>query len=206
MSERITRSNLKVSKDLDELVIEMLNGLDMEPQEFWNSLEEILNEFGPKNEALLQERTNLQNKLNKWHQENQSNFNFEEYKKFLIEIGYLIEEKEDFSIETENVDAEIAEIAGPQLVVPVMNARFSLNAANARWGSFYDALYGTDVISEENGQERSGPYNPTRGDAVIEFSKQFLDKTIPLTEGSYSDVTSFNITDFRISSYYYPRL
>ena len=195
MSERITRSNLKVSKDLDELVIEMLNGLDMEPQEFWNSLEEILNEFGPKNEALLQERTNLQNKLNKWHQENQSNFNFEEYKKFLIEIGYLIEEKEDFSIETENVDAEIAKIAGPQLVVPVMNARFSLNAANARWGSFYDALYGTDVISEENGQERSGPYNPTRGDAVIEFSKQFLDKTIPLTEGSYSDVTSFNITD-----------
>ena len=195
MSERITRSNLKVSKDLDELVIEMLNGLDMEPQEFWNSLEEILNEFGPKNEALLQERTNLQNKLNKWHQENQSNFNFEEYKKFLIEIGYLIEEKEDFSIETENVDAEIAKIAGPQLVVPVMNARFSLNAANARWGSFYDALYGTDVISEENGQERSGPYNPTRGDAVIEFSKQFLDKTIPLTGGSYSDVTSFNITD-----------
>ena len=195
MSEKITRSNLKVSKDLDELVIEMLNGLDMEPQEFWNSLEEILNEFGPKNEALLQERTNLQNKLNKWHQENQSNFNFEEYKKFLIEIGYLIEEKEDFSIETENVDAEIAKIAGPQLVVPVMNARFSLNAANARWGSFYDALYGTDVISEENGQERSGPYNPTRGDAVIEFSKQFLDKTIPLTSGSYSDVTSFNITD-----------
>ena len=195
MSERITRSNLKVSKDLDELVIEMLNGLDMEPQEFWNSLEEILNEFGPKNEALLQERTNLQNKLNKWHQENQSNFNFEEYKKFLIEIGYLIEEKEDFSIETKNVDEEIAKIAGPQLVVPVMNARFSLNAANARWGSFYDALYGTDVISEENGQERSGPYNPTRGDAVIEFSKQFLDKTIPLTEGSYSDVTSFNITD-----------
>ena len=195
MSEKITRSNLKVSKDLDELVIEMLNGLDMEPQEFWNSLEEILNEFGPKNEALLQERTNLQNKLNKWHQENQSNFNFEEYKKFLIEIGYLIEEKEDFSIETENVDAEIAKIAGPQLVVPVMNARFSLNAANARWGSFYDALYGTDVISEENGQERSGPYNPTRGDAVIEFSKQFLDKTIPLTVGSYSDVTSFNITD-----------
>ncbi len=195
MSERITRSNLKVSKDLDELVIEMLNGLDMEPQEFWNSLEEILNEFGPKNEALLQERTNLQNKLNKWHQENQSNFNFEEYKKFLIEIGYLIEEKEDFSIETKNVDAEIAKIAGPQLVVPVMNARFSLNAANARWGSFYDALYGTDVISEENGQERSGPYNPTRGDAVIEFSKQFLDKTIPLTAGSYSDVTSFNITD-----------
>ena len=195
MSERITRSNLKVSKDLDELVIEMLNGLDMESQEFWNSLEEILNEFGPKNEALLQERTNLQNKLNKWHQENQSNFNFEEYKKFLIEIGYLIEEKEDFSIETENVDAEIAKIAGPQLVVPVMNARFSLNAANARWGSFYDALYGTDVISEENGQERSGPYNPTRGDAVIEFSKQFLDKTIPLTAGSYSDVTSFNITD-----------
>ena len=195
MSERITRSNLKVSIDLDELVIEMLNGLDMEPQEFWNSLEEILNEFGPKNEALLQERTNLQNKLNKWHQENQSNFNFEEYKKFLIEIGYLIEEKEDFSIETKNVDAEIAKIAGPQLVVPVMNARFSLNAANARWGSFYDALYGTDVISEENGQERSGPYNPTRGDAVIEFSKQFLDKTIPLTAGSYSDVTSFNITD-----------
>ena len=195
MSERITRSNLKVSKDLDDLVIEMLNGLEMEPQEFWNSLEEILNEFGPKNEALLQERTNLQNKLNKWHQENQSNFNFKEYKKFLIEIGYLIEEKENFSIQTENVDAEIAKIAGPQLVVPVMNARFSLNAANARWGSFYDALYGTDVISEENGQERSGPYNPTRGDAVIEFSKQFLDKTIPLTEGSYSDVTSFNITD-----------
>ena len=190
MTERITRSNLKVSKNLDELVKEILNGLEIEPEEFWVSLEEILDEFGPRNEALLQKRTDLQEKINNWHRDNQSNYNFQEYKKFLVEIGYLIEEKDDFSIETQNVDAEIAKIAGPQLVVPVMNARFSLNAANARWGSFYDALYGTDVISEENSQQRSGPYNPTRGDAVIKFSKQFLDKAIPLSEGSYSDITS----------------
>tara|TARA_B100001250_G_scaffold14355_1_gene12548 strand:+ start:2242 stop:4413 length:2172 start_codon:yes stop_codon:yes gene_type:complete len=195
MTERITRSNLKVSKDLDELVKEILNGLEIEPEEFWVSLEEILNEFGPRNEALLNKRIDLQNKINNWHRENQSNYDFQEYKEFLVDIGYLIEEKEDFSIETENVDAEIAQIAGPQLVVPVMNARFSLNAANARWGSFYDALYGTDVISEENDQERSGPYNPKRGDAVIQFSKQFLDKAIPLSEGLYSDVTSFTITE-----------
>ena len=195
MTERITRSNLKVSKDLDELVKEILNGLEIETEEFWVSLEEILNEFGPRNEALLNKRIDLQNKINDWHRENQSNYDFQEYKEFLVDIGYLIEEKEDFSIETENVDAEIAKIAGPQLVVPVMNARFSLNAANARWGSFYDALYGTDVISEENDQERSGPYNPKRGDAVIQFSKQFLDKAIPLSEGLYSDVTSFTITE-----------
>ena len=108
MTERITRSNLKVSKDLDELVKEILNGLEIEPEEFWVSLEEILNEFGPRNEALLNKRIDLQNKINDWHRENQSNYDFQEYKEFLVDIGYLIEEKEDFSIETENVDAEIA--------------------------------------------------------------------------------------------------
>ena len=119
--------------------------------------------------------------------------NLDVYKNFLKEIGYLLDEGEDFKITTENVDPEIASIAGPQLVVPVMNARFALNAANARWGSLYDALYGTDMISEENAASRAGAYNPVRGDKVIEFAKKFLDENFAIDNASYADVNSFNI-------------
>ena len=122
-------------------------------------------------------------------------FDFDSYKSFLKDIGYLVEEGADFEISTANVDAEIARIAGPQLVVPVMNARFSLNAANARWGSLYDALYGTDMISEDDGADRGGAYNPVRGDKVIDFSKNFLNDYLPLTEGKYQDVVSFQISN-----------
>ena len=123
------------------------------------------------------------------------NFNFDNYKNFLYEIGYIVPESDDFSISTKNVDPEISSIAGPQLVVPVMNARFALNAANARWGSLYDALYGTNIISEEDGASRVGSYNPARGEKVIAFAKEFLDKTIPLELGSFKNVTKFNFKD-----------
>ena len=143
---------------------------------------------------MLEKREILQKQIDEWHiSKKGTDFDKEAYKDFLKEIGYLLEEGDDFSIETENVDPEISKIAGPQLVVPVMNARFALNAANARWGSLYDALYGTDVIPEENGAEKGGSYNPIRGDKVIEFSKKFLDETFPLVTGSFADVTAFQI-------------
>ncbi|MFL2697993.1 MAG: malate synthase G [Gammaproteobacteria bacterium] len=196
MTNRIQRGTLKVDRELDDLVSnEILEGLEISSEEFWSSLEDILDEFGPRNEALLDFRAQLQTKINDWHKSNYANFNFDEYKSFLLEIGYLCNEGDNFSIETENVDEEISKIAGPQLVVPVMNARFSLNAANARWGSFYDALYGTDVISEDDGKERSGPYNAIRGEGVIEYAKNFLDENTPLSEGLFQDVTSFNISE-----------
>ena len=195
MSTYIDKGNLKVSKSLDVLINEKVcDSIEVTPKIFWDKFEEILNEFTPKNKALLEKRKSLQKQIDEWHiSKKGTDFDKEAYKDFLKEIGYLLEEGEDFSIETENVDPEISEIAGPQLVVPVMNARFALNAANARWGSLYDALYGTDVISEENGAEKGGSYNPIRGDKVIEFSKKFLDETFPLVTGSFADVTAFQI-------------
>ena len=161
---------------------------------FWISLEKIINEFSPKNKTLLGVRESMQEQIDAWHLANPGQEkNLDIYKNFLKEIGYLLEEGGDFKITTENVDPEIASIAGPQLVVPVMNARFALNAANARWGSLYDALYGTDMISEENGASRAGAYNPVRGDKVIEFAKKFLDKNFAVNNASYTDVNSFNV-------------
>ncbi len=195
MSTYVNKGNLKVSKSLDTLINEKVcDSIEVTPEIFWNAFEEILNEFTPKNKALLEKREILQNQIDEWHiSKKGTDFDKEAYKDFLKEIGYLLEEGDDFSIETENVDPEISKIAGPQLVVPVMNARFALNAANARWGSLYDALYGTDVIPEENGAEKGGSYNPIRGDKVIEFSKKFLDETFPLVTGSFADVTAFQI-------------
>ena len=195
MSTYVNKGNLKVSKSLDTLINEKVcDSIEVTPEIFWNAFEEILNEFTPKNKALLEKREILQKQIDEWHiSKKGTDFDKEAYKDFLKEIGYLLEEGDDFSIETENVDPEISEIAGPQLVVPVMNARFALNAANARWGSLYDALYGTDVIPEENGAEKGGSYNPIRGDKVIEFSKKFLDETFPLVTGSFADVTAFQI-------------
>ena len=195
MSERITHGSLKVSQELNNfLTDELLPGLDISPDAFWDSFERVLDEFGPRNKELLTKRTQIQKTIDNWHISRKgSPHNHDEYVNFLKEIGYLLEEGDDFEITTKNVDEEIALVAGAQLVVPIMNARFSLNATNARWGSLYDALYGTDMISEEEGAEKSGPYNPIRGNKVIEFSKNFLDESVPLSSGKYADVTGFKI-------------
>ena len=183
MTNRIQRGDLQVSEELDKLISEKVCvNIDVEPEQFWNSFNEVVKEFTPRNKALLAEREELQTKIDNWHKENKE-FDKETYKSFLKEIGYWVDTNEDFEIETTNVDAEISTIAGAQLVVPVMNARFALNAANARWGSLYDALYGTDMISEAGGAERGGAYNPVRGDKVIEFSKNFMNENFPLSNG-----------------------
>ena len=200
MSERTRYGNLQVSQELDNFLRnEVVPGIDVDPEEFWQSFEKILDEFGPRNRELLKKRTEIQKKIDEWHIERQgSDHNQQEYVSFLKEIGYLVDEGEDFKITTDNVDEEIKTVAGAQLVVPVMNARFSLNAANARWGSLYDALYGTDMISEEGGAERSGPYNPVRGDQVIKFAKNFLDESASLSDGSYSEVTGFKVDNGKL--------
>ena len=195
MTERIQCGGLQVAKELDTLLREEIApGIEIDPDSFWSSFESILNRFSDQNKILLKKREDLQLQIDQWHiSKNGNPHTLEEYKEFLKEINYLVEEGDDFEITTTNVDQEIKGIAGPQLVVPVMNARFSLNAANARWGSLYDSLYGTDVISEEDGAQRGGAYNNKRGDKVIEFSKNFLNSTFPLKSGSYQDVTSFSL-------------
>ena len=194
-SARVTYGGLHVSKELDNFLREeLVTGINIQPSLFWKSLESILDTFGPKNIELLAKRDSLQEQIDNWHiQRKDQDHDAAEYKSFLKEIGYLLEEGDNFSIETSDVDPEIKTIAGPQLVVPVMNARFALNAANARWGSLYDALYGTNVISEEDGAERVGGYNPARGSKVIAFAKNFLNETVPLKSGVYEDATSFMI-------------
>ena len=189
--------SIKVSHQLkDFLDNEVLDGLDVSSDAFWSSFEEILDEFTPRNKALLERREDMQSQIDTWHIERKGDeHNHDEYKSFLEDIGYLAPRSGDFSITTSNVDPEIKTIAGPQLVVPVMNARFALNAANARWGSLYDALYGTDVISEDDGAQREGGYNSVRGDKVIAFAKNFLDETVPLEEGSFTNVIEFNFVD-----------
>ena len=195
MTNRIQRGDLQVSEVLDKLITEKVCvNIDVEPDHFWNSFNAIVKEFTPRNKALLAEREELQTKIDNWHKENKE-FNKEQYKEFLKEIGYWVETNEDFNIETTNVDAEISTIAGAQLVVPVMNARFALNAANARWGSLYDALYGTDMISEEGGAEKGGAYNPVRGDKVIEFVKNFLNENFPLSTSTYQEIAAFQINE-----------
>ena len=193
----IKEVSLKISPVLEEFVkSEMLPGLDISENYFWSSFENLLNKFYQRNEDLLDTREQLQVKIDNWHLERkEKDIDIDEYKDFLEEIGYLHPRSKDFSISTWNVDPEIRKIAGPQLVVPVMNARFALNAANARWGSLYDALYGTDIISEDNGAIREGGYNPIRGDRVISFSKNFLDEAIPLKNGKYDQVTNFEFVD-----------
>jgi malate synthase len=195
MTNRIQRGDLQVSEELDKLISEKVCvNIDVEPEQFWNSFNEVVKEFTPRNKALLAEREELQTKIDNWHKENKE-FDKETYKSFLKKIGYWVDTNEDFEIETTNVDAEISTIAGAQLVVPVMNARFALNAANARWGSLYDALYGTDMISEDDGAERGGAYNPVRGDKVIEFSKNFMNENFPLSNGTYQEIAAFQIND-----------
>ena len=197
MTERVQRGVLKVSKELDAFLRnEVLEDLDITEDQFWGSFQSIVEEFFPKNKNLLDKREEFQKTIDEWHlKESNKPFNQEAYNQFLKDIGYWLEEGENFQINTSEVDPEISTIAGAQLVVPVTNARFSLNAANARWGSLYDALYGTDVISEEGGSERTGPYNPARGEKVIGFAKTFLDQAIPLKDGSYDKITGFAVSD-----------
>jgi len=193
----ITKGSLSVTEELlNFLSTEVLPGLEISEDHFWLSLEKIIHEFSPRNKELLDIRESMQGQIDAWHLANPGEEkNLDVYKDFLKEIGYLLPEGEDFKITTENVDPEISTIAGPQLVVPVMNARFALNAANARWGSLYDALYGTDMISEENGASKAGVYNPVRGDKVIEFAKKFLDDNFTIDNASYADINSFNVRD-----------
>ena len=197
MAKTLQYGGLTVAKELDDFLREeVVKGIDVDADKFWSSLELILEDFGPRNKLLLNKREELQKQIDEWHiSKKDKGHDHESYVEFLKEINYLLDEGEDFQITTENVDEEIKTIAGAQLVVPVMNARFSLNAANARWGSLYDALYGTDVISEEGGAERGGAYNPVRGDRVIAFSKKFLDESVTLSSGSYNEVTGFKVNN-----------
>ena len=193
----ITKGSLSVAEELSSfLSTEVLPGLEISEDHFWSGLEKIIQEFSPRNKELLDIRELMQGQIDAWHLANPGEEkNLDVYKDFLKEIGYLLPEGEDFKITTKNVDPEISTIAGPQLVVPVMNARFALNAANARWGSLYDALYGTDLISEDDGASRAGAYNSIRGNKVIAFSKNFLDEHFALNNASYSDVNSFCIKE-----------
>ena len=194
--------SLKISEDLKIfLEQEVLSGLDITSDHFWSSFEKIVDEFAPRNKALLETREDMQSQIDSWHIERKGQeHNHTEYKAFLEGISYIAPRSDNFSISTTNVDPEIKTIAGPQLVVPVMNARFALNAANARWGSLYDALYGTDVISEDDGAKREGGYNPIRGDKVIAFAKNFLDETIPLEDGSFNNIVDFEFIDGNLSA------
>ena len=190
---------LKIARPLYDLVhAEMAPGTGVDADAFWRAMGEIVRELGPKNQELLEKRNTIQAKIDAWHREKKGKpFETEAYRKFLEEIDYLVPEKEDFIITTGNVDPEIATIAGPQLVVPVDNARYALNAANARWGSLYDALYGTNLIPEVNGAEKGTQYNPLRGAQVIAFTNHFLDETAPLNEGSYDLVTAFLLEEMQ---------
>jgi len=197
MENYIKRGNLNIHNALDRFLSdEVLVGLDLNPEDFWKKFEELLEDFHQRNRDLLSKRSFLQDQISTWHKNN--DFNLDDYKKFLAKIGYLEEVPDDFIISTENVDPEISSIPGPQLVVPIMNARFSLNATNARWGSLYDALYGTDVIPEDGGASRKGPYNEIRGDRVIEFAKQFLDECFPIEEYFFKDISHISIKDKRL--------
>ena len=195
--EKAGPNNLDISPNLiDFAENELLPGLNISSEYFWKTFENILEKFTQRNIELLEERKNIQKQLDNWYIQNKDiAFDLNTYKTFLEKIGYLSPRAKDFSIKTWNVDPEIRKIAGPQLVVPVMNARFALNATNARWGSLYDALYGTDVISESNGAKREGGYNPIRGNKVIAFAKEFLDSTIPLQTGKFNEVIDFEFVD-----------
>ncbi|MGV0645975.1 malate synthase G [Mycolicibacterium sp. XJ879] len=205
MTDRVTVGNLRVAQVLYDFINnEALPGTDIDPDTFWSGVDKVVGELTPRNRQLLDRRDELQAQLDKWHRQrvidpiDTPEFK-EAYQRFLTEIGYLLPEPDDFTIATSGVDDEITTTAGPQLVVPVTNARFALNAANARWGSLYDALYGTDVISEEDGagQESGsgGGYNPVRGDKVIAYARGFLDEAVPLDDGGWADITALRIED-----------
>ncbi len=190
---------IKVEKNIYDFFSEkVVPEAELDVEQFWRDFEKIVLDFTPRNKELLEKRDELQNKIDAWIKENKENFDPEAYKKFLEEIGYLEKEVEDFEITVENVDDEIAKIAGPQLVVPINNARYAINAANARWGSLYDALYGSDIISEEGGAEKGDVYNPVRGNKVIAFCREFLDESVPLASGSHHDSTKYAVENGKL--------
>jgi malate synthase len=192
---RIQRGSLQVAQQLDELIAnEALPGTGVDVDAFWQGFADCLAELGPRNKDLLRVRDDLQEQIDAWHRERRGQpLDEVEYKTFLQDIGYLLPVPDDFSITTQNVDDEIALMAGPQLVVPVMNARFSINAANARWGSLYDAFYGSDIIAEDPGREKGSSYNAARGELVVAKVAQVLDQAVPLEGASHNDVTQYLI-------------
>ena len=202
MPNRTQVGGLDVDADLYQFVNELaLPGTGITASDFWKSLENIVLELAPENMRLLETRENLQLKLDDWYKSHSgTDYELNDYKNFLLEIGYLVEEGESFQVETANVDPEIADIAGPQLVVPATNARYALNAANARWGSLYDALYGTDAIPESNGAERTNSFNPKRGEHVVAWSRDFLNKSAPLDNGSWAEVQSLVVTGDKLQA------
>lgn len=200
MTEHVQVGGLQVAKVLYDFVNnEALPGTGLDAAGFWMGADQLINELAPKNKALLAKRDDLQAQIDAWHQSHAGQaHDASAYKTFLEQIGYLLPEAADFQITTQNVDEEIARMAGPQLVVPVMNARFALNASNARWGSLYDALYGTDAISEADGAEKGKGYNKVRGDKVIAFARAFLDEAAPLAAGSHVDSTGYKLIDGKL--------
>lgn len=197
MTQRIQEGGLQIAKVLHDLVAnEVIPGTGISSDQFWASFEKLVTELGPRNKALLAKRDELQAKIDEWHLSRQDQARDPAaYKEFLTEIGYLLPEGDDLYVSTTHVDPEIGRVAGPQLVVPVMNARYALNAANARWGSLYDALYGTDVIDEEDGKEKTKAFNPKRGAAVVAYAAEFLDEAAPLASGKHADATKYEVRE-----------
>ena len=197
MTDRIQIAGLQIASAIHTLLEhEIAPGTGVSAADFWKGLATLVDEFGPRNKELLAIRDDIQAKIDAWHHANPgANYDKGAYKAFLQEINYLLPEGDNFSIETSGADEEICAVAGPQLVVPVMNARYALNAANARWGSLYDALYGTDVISQEDGAERAGAYNPVRGNKVIAYARGFLNSHCPLSSGDHSQTTAYTVVN-----------
>src|SRR5438045_370203 len=195
--DSVAAGGLKVDEKLYRLVRdEIAPGTGVEAESVWGALGAIVRDLGPKNRALLDKRDGLQAQIDRWHADRKGGpFDRQEYSAFLKKIGYLLPEGGDFKIATADVDPEISEIAGAQLVVPLDNARYALNAANARWGSLYDALYGTNVIPEDGGAEKGESYNPRRGAKVIAYVEAFLDRVVGLERGRFSEVTRFSLKE-----------
>lgn len=202
MSQRVQKGSLAIDTELYNFIAnEVTPVVGIDNEKYWQEFEKIVKAFQPRNKALLAKRDEIQTQIDDWHDKNPaSNGQIDKaaYTQFLKDINYIVPEGDDFLVETQNVDDEIAHIAGPQLVVPVRNARYALNAANARWGSLYDALYGTDVIDETNGAEKGKGYNPVRGAEVVKYAKNFLDANFALAEGKYADVTGFKVEDGKL--------
>ena len=189
----IEKNGLKIDSKLFEFINkEVIPGTNLKADTFWNGFEKVVHDLTPINKSLIEKREIIQKKIDDWHKTNSGkDFNKDKYFQFLKSISYVVEEKEDFKIETSNVDKEIALIAGPQLVVPVDNARYALNAANARWGSLYDALYGTDVIPGEKGKG----FDEQRAQTVITYVRKFLDETMPLDNAKWNEISGMKVRD-----------
>src|SRR6202008_1504066 len=201
MTDRGSVGNLRVARVLHDFVNnEALPGTDIDPDSFWAGVDKVVADLTPQNQDLLNRGDELQAHIDRWHRQRVIGpLDPEAYQQFLREIGYLLPEPDDFTISTSGVDPEITTTAGPQLVVPVTNARFALNAANARWGSLYDALYGTDAIPEDGGATRGGGYNKVRGGRVVAKAREILDGAPPLARGSHADAAGFSVTGGALS-------